>query len=124
MAFLVESAGLAAKSWPTLWRSVSPVERTRLVRLTVVQLLMTPDDWDWFDGCAGIQQHSGGCEREYAEVPLHETLRGLIDALRAPVYVVHFTQAAAVERAQALMSVNLCTREEKDAIAEAIGGFR
>ena len=37
---------------------------------------------------------------------------------------MHFTQAAALERAQALTSVNVCTREEKDAIAELIGGFR
>jgi len=37
---------------------------------------------------------------------------------------VHFTQAAALERAQALMSVNVCTRAEKDAIAELIGDFR
>ncbi len=40
------------------------------------------------------------------------------------MYVVHFTQAAALERAQALTSVNLCSRAEKDAIAEAIGAFR
>ena len=37
---------------------------------------------------------------------------------------MHFTQAAALERAQALMSINVCTRDEKDAIAELIGGFR
>jgi superfamily II RNA helicase len=37
---------------------------------------------------------------------------------------VHFTQASALERAQALMSINVCTREEKDAIAALIGGFR
>ena len=43
---------------------------------------------------------------------------------QAPVYVVHFTQAAALERAQALMSINVCTRAEKDAIAELIGDFR
>ena len=43
---------------------------------------------------------------------------------QAPVYVVHFTQAAALEQAQALMSVNVCTRAEKDAIAETIGNFR
>ena len=42
----------------------------------------------------------------------------------APLYVVHFTQAAAVERAQALMSTNVASRAEKDAIAEAIGDFR
>ena len=40
------------------------------------------------------------------------------------MYVVHFTQAAALERAQALTSINVCTREEKDRIAELIGGFR
>ncbi|MDP9436027.1 MAG: DUF3516 domain-containing protein [Actinomycetota bacterium] len=56
--------------------------------------------------------------------PLHDTLEELLGTQRAPVYVVHFTQAAAVERAQALTSVNLCTREEKDRIAEAIGAFR
>ncbi|MGH3387885.1 MAG: DUF3516 domain-containing protein, partial [Actinomadura sp.] len=48
----------------------------------------------------------------------------LLSVQKAPVYVVHFTQAAAIERAQALMSINVCTRAEKEAIAELIGGFR
>ncbi len=56
--------------------------------------------------------------------PLHETLQELLDTREVPIYVVHFTQAAALERAQALMSVNVCSRAEKDAIAEAIGSFR
>ncbi|WFE61066.1 DEAD/DEAH box helicase [Micromonospora sp. WMMD712] len=60
----------------------------------------------------------------YAMTPLHETLEELLETKQAPVYVVHFTQAAALERAQALMSVNVCTRAEKDLIAEAIGRFR
>jgi len=60
----------------------------------------------------------------YRLTPLHETLADLVATQRAPVYVVHFTQAAAVERAQSLMSVNVCTRSEKDAIAELIGAFR
>ena len=60
----------------------------------------------------------------YVLTPLHETLRELLDTKQAPVYVVHFTRAAAVEQAQALMSINVCTREEKDAIAELIGNFR
>jgi superfamily II RNA helicase len=60
----------------------------------------------------------------YATTPVHETIEELLETKQAPVYVVHFTQASAVERAQALMSVNVCTREEKDAIAEAIGAFR
>jgi len=60
----------------------------------------------------------------YRVVPIHETLEELLATQHAPVYVVHFTQAAAVERAQSLMSVNVCSRAEKDAIAELIGGFR
>ncbi len=60
----------------------------------------------------------------WALTPLHETLEELLSTHQAPVYVVHFTQAAALERAQALMSINVCTREEKDRIAELIGGFR
>jgi len=56
--------------------------------------------------------------------PLHETLSELLTTNEAPVYVVHFTQAAALEQAQALMSTNMCTRQEKDAIAEMIGNFR
>jgi len=60
----------------------------------------------------------------YAMTPLHETLEELLSTHRAPVYVVHFTQAAAIEQAQALMSINVCTRAEKDDIAELIGNFR
>jgi superfamily II RNA helicase len=60
----------------------------------------------------------------YVTTPLHETLEELLSTHQAPVYVVHFTQAAALERAQSLMSINVCTRAEKDAIAEMIGNFR
>jgi len=61
---------------------------------------------------------------EWRLTPLHETLEELLSTHQAPVYVVHPTQAAAVEQAQALMSVNVCTRDEKDRIAELIGDFR
>jgi superfamily II RNA helicase len=60
----------------------------------------------------------------YLLTPLHETVATLLTEQKAPVYVVHPTQAGALERAQALMSVNVATRAEKDAIAELIGGFR
>jgi superfamily II RNA helicase len=60
----------------------------------------------------------------YVTTPLHETLTELLETHQAPVYVVHFTQAAALERAQALTSINVCSREEKDRIASLIGGFR
>jgi superfamily II RNA helicase len=72
----------------------------------------------------------GGGERpvpltfQYAMTPIHQTVEVLLAADRAPIYIVHPTQAAALERAQALMSLNVCTRQEKDAIADAIGDFR
>ncbi|GAA2402952.1 DEAD/DEAH box helicase [Streptomyces glaucosporus] len=61
---------------------------------------------------------------EYRTTPLTETLTGLLETHQAPVYIVHFTQAQAVERAQALMSINMCSRQEKDEIAKLIGNFR
>jgi superfamily II RNA helicase len=60
----------------------------------------------------------------YRVTPVLETVQELFDGGQAPVYVVHFTQASAIERAQTLMSTNLCTREEKDRIADLIGDFR
>jgi superfamily II RNA helicase len=60
----------------------------------------------------------------WATTAVHDTLAELLSTRQAPVYVVHFTQAAAIERAQALLSVTLCTRQEKDAIAALIGDFR
>ncbi len=60
----------------------------------------------------------------YATTPMHETIGELLSTKQAPIYVVHFTQASALERAQALMSVNVSTKDEKKAIAELIGAFR
>lgn len=60
----------------------------------------------------------------YSQKPIGEEIEELVTTHQAPVYVVHFTQAAALERAQALTSISMCSREEKDAIAEAIGAFR
>ena len=72
----------------------------------------------------------GGVERpvplfySYATTPIHETIQELLDTGQAPIYLVHFSQAAALERAQALMSVNVASKAEKAEIAGAIGGFR
>ena len=60
----------------------------------------------------------------YAHTPVHATIEELLEQGQGPIYVVHVTQAGALERAQALMSTNVCTRAEKDAIAAEIGGFR
>ncbi len=60
----------------------------------------------------------------YATTPLHETVTELLNTRQSPVYIVHFTQAAALEQAQALTSINVSSRAEKDLIAAAIGDFR
>ncbi|MGW9627145.1 DEAD/DEAH box helicase [Microbacterium sp. NPDC055521] len=60
----------------------------------------------------------------YETTPIHETIDELLTTGQAPVYIVHFSQAAAMERAQALTSAKVATREQRDAIAELIGGFR
>ncbi len=59
-------------------------------------------------------------EYEYRETPLHETIADLIEKGQAPIYLVNFTQRAAAEEAQSLTSVNICTKEEKDALREAM----
>ncbi len=60
----------------------------------------------------------------YVTTPIHETLEELLTTHQAPVYVVHFTQAEAIERAQALSSLKVATRDERDQIAALIGEFR
>ena len=61
---------------------------------------------------------------EYVRTPVHETVETLLENKQAPIYIVHFSQAAAMERAQALSSIRVVTREQRDEIAAAIGDFR
>jgi hypothetical protein len=65
--------------------------------------------------------------------PLHHqwrmtpVLESIADALRDatwPVYLVHPSQAAAVERAQSLSSAALTSRDQREKIAEALHGVR
>ncbi|MBI5161988.1 MAG: DUF3516 domain-containing protein [Micrococcales bacterium] len=60
----------------------------------------------------------------YSTSPIQEEVETLLSEQRAPLYLVHFSQAAAVERAQALASVRVASREQRDRIAEAIAGIR
>jgi superfamily II RNA helicase len=60
----------------------------------------------------------------YATTPVHETVEDLLNTQQAPVYIVHFSQAAALERAQTLTSAKIITKEQRDEIADAIGSFR
>ncbi|MGJ3510106.1 DEAD/DEAH box helicase [Enemella sp. A6] len=56
--------------------------------------------------------------------PLHELLDELVSTRQVPAYVVHFTQAAALERAKSLLSSKLVGKDERQAIADEIGAFR
>ncbi len=60
----------------------------------------------------------------YAVTPVHETVEDLLETGQAPIYIVHFSQLAALERAQALTSIKIASREQRDEIADAIGDFR
>jgi superfamily II RNA helicase len=61
---------------------------------------------------------------EWRLTPLHETVENLVNHDRAPAYIVHFTQATALDTAQALASLKLADTTQKTAISDAIGGFR
>lgn len=56
-------------------------------------------------------------EFEYSETPLADRVAELLAIQRAPIYLVYFTQRAASEAAQDLMSLAVSTREEKAALA-------
>ncbi len=60
----------------------------------------------------------------YRETPLHETLAELLSLKKYPIYVVNFTQSECALEAQNAMSVDICTKDEKKAIDQALVGFR
>lgn len=61
---------------------------------------------------------------EYRETPVHQTIEDLLQVGEAPIYLVNFTQRDCAEQAQNLTSVNICSREEKKAIAAELAGER
>ena len=63
-------------------------------------------------------------EMEYVVEPIGELLQRLVGQDKAPVYVVHFSQKEAVERATSLLSVDLVPKSRKAEIVKALGDFR
>jgi Domain of unknown function (DUF3516)/DEAD/DEAH box helicase/Helicase conserved C-terminal domain len=61
---------------------------------------------------------------EYRETPLHQTVEDLLAVGKAPIYIVNFTQRECAELAQALTSMKIASREERERIREAVGGAR
>ena len=106
-----------------------------LPRVQFIVMSATLGDVDWL--AADLTRRTGretasvtGVERPvplhyyYETTPIHETVEDLLATGQAPIYIVHFSQAAALERAQALAGAKVATREQRDEIAELIGGFR
>lgn len=61
---------------------------------------------------------------EYSTTPVQDKVVELVQTHQAPIYIVHFSQLDAIDRATSLGSVSMASREEKDQIAEKIAGFR
>jgi superfamily II RNA helicase len=60
----------------------------------------------------------------YSETPIVETVEKLLAGGRGPIYIVHFMQREAALQAQGLTGAQITDRDEKRALAAAIGGFR
>ncbi|MEL6984696.1 MAG: DUF3516 domain-containing protein, partial [Actinomycetota bacterium] len=63
-------------------------------------------------------------EFEYRNSTLHQSVSDLLEAGRSPIYLVHFTQREATEAAQGYLSLDPLSKDEKEQIKEAVGGFR
>ena len=59
-------------------------------------------------------------EFDYRETPLHETIAELVTLGRAPIYLVNFTQRGAADEAQNLMSVDMSSKADKEALRAAL----
>ncbi|MBN2719090.1 MAG: DUF3516 domain-containing protein [Deltaproteobacteria bacterium] len=63
-------------------------------------------------------------EFQYVETHEHQTIERLVEEDMAPVYLVSFTQRDCAEQAQNLMSINVCSKEEKQQIAAEIADVK
>lgn len=60
----------------------------------------------------------------YVDTPLPATVESLLENQDTPVYIVHFSQDAALETAQALSSSGVSDRRQRDRVKEAMAGTR
>ena len=61
---------------------------------------------------------------EYTLQPLERTVEHAFTNGETPIYVVHFSQDAALDTAQSLASAGVSSKEQRKAIADAIAGTR
>jgi superfamily II RNA helicase len=106
-----------------------------LTRSRFLLMSATLGETDFFAGClTALNGFSTATVRSaerpvplefaYSEIPLAQALERLAAERKAPVYVVHFTQLEAAQSAQDFTSINVCSREEKNQIAQEITDFR
>jgi len=60
----------------------------------------------------------------YSEDTLQATVVELLEAEKAPIYIVHFAQRAATEQAQSFMSIDFLSKDEKRDLKEELSGTR
>ena len=60
----------------------------------------------------------------YSEDTLQATVVELLEAGKAPIYIVHFAQRAATEQAQSFMSIDFLSKDEKRDLKEELSGTR
>lgn len=61
---------------------------------------------------------------EYRKTAIQKTVEEVCEDGRSPIYLVHFTQRSAAEQAQALTSLALTDRDQKDLIKRELYGVR
>lgn len=110
-----------------------------LLTLPHVQfLLMSATLGDTSAIAASLTEHTGGrtvdviadaprpvpLSYEFVDTALEGTVELALRAGEAPLYIVHFAQDAALASAQSLASYGVSTKEQREAIKEAIKGTR
>ncbi len=84
-----------------------------LTKLTGVETVLVQSD-----------QRPVPLEFDYSETPLEENVAQLVEADKAPIYLVHFTQNSTAQSANNLVSRNFLTKEERAELTEALIGVK
>ncbi|HIZ18296.1 MAG TPA: DUF3516 domain-containing protein [Candidatus Olsenella stercoravium] len=101
-------------------------------------LLMSATLGDTSAIAAALSEHTGGrtvdtiadaprpvpLSYEFVDTALEGTVELALRAGEAPLYIVHFSQDAALTSAQSLASYGVSTKEQREAVKEAVKGTR
>ena len=100
-------------------------------------LLMSATLGDVTDIATSLEEHTGRTvdkvldaprpvplSYEFVETPLEGTVELALRDGDAPLYIVHFSQEAALKSAQALSSYGVSSKEQREALKDAVKGVR